>query len=49
MIRTLLGDGRQLGIELTYREQPEPKGIAQAFTIGADFIGDFIRLLDSRR
>jgi len=38
MIRTLLGDGKDLGISLTYKEQPEPKGIAQAFTIGADFI-----------
>jgi glucose-1-phosphate thymidylyltransferase len=40
MIRTLLGDGKQIGIELSYREQAEPKGIAQAFTIGADFIGN---------
>jgi glucose-1-phosphate thymidylyltransferase len=39
MIQNLLGDGRQLGLELSYREQAEPKGIAQAFTIGADFIG----------
>ena len=39
MIRTLLGDGASLGLRLEYREQPEPKGIAQAFTIGADFIG----------
>lgn len=40
MIRDLLGDGKQIGIDLTYKVQPEPKGIAQAFTIGADFVGD---------
>ena len=40
MIRTLLGDGKDLGLELHYKEQPEPKGIAQAFTLGADFIGN---------
>jgi glucose-1-phosphate thymidylyltransferase len=39
MIEALLGDGKSLGIRLTYRAQPEPKGIAQAFTIGADFVG----------
>ena len=39
MIRSLLGDGKSLGLRLEYREQAEPKGIAQAFTIGADFIG----------
>ena len=38
--RELLGDGHQLGIELSYTEQPEPKGITQAFTLGADFIGE---------
>lgn len=38
MIRDLLGDGSQLGISLTYKAQPKPEGIAQAFVIGADFI-----------
>jgi glucose-1-phosphate thymidylyltransferase len=39
MIRGALGDGAELGISLTYREQPQPGGIAQAFIIGADFVG----------
>ncbi len=36
----LLGDGRSLGIELTYAAQPSPDGLAQAFLIGEEFIGD---------
>ncbi|MCS4100847.1 glucose-1-phosphate thymidylyltransferase RfbA [Salinibacter ruber] len=38
--RRLLGDGGHLGINLQYAVQEEPKGIAQAFTIGEEFIGD---------
>src|SRR3954454_14327106 len=40
MIQNLFGDGAQLGMRFEYREQPEPKGIAQAFTIGDTFIGN---------
>lgn len=36
----LLGDGHQFGIRLSYEVQPSPDGLAQAFIIGADFIGD---------
>ncbi len=39
-IEKLFGDGSRLGLKLEYRVQNEPKGIAQAFTIGADFIGN---------
>ena len=40
MLRDFLGDGSRLGIRIEYAEQPKPEGIAQAFLIGAKFIGD---------
>ena len=39
-MRNFWGDGKQFGINLTYAVQPSPDGLAQAFIIGADFIGD---------
>ncbi len=38
--RRLFGDGSGLGLAMSYAEQPSPDGLAQAFTIGRDFIGD---------
>lgn len=35
----LLGDGKDLGMSISYKAQPEPNGLAQAFVLGADFIG----------
>src|SRR4051812_14715799 len=39
LIRSLLGTGEELGVRFEYIEQPKPEGIAQAFVLGAKFIG----------
>jgi len=43
--RRLLGDGHELGLQFSYAEQPSPDGLAQAFIIGSDHVGDDLSAL----
>ena len=40
LFKKLLGNGKELGLSLTYKEQPKPEGLAQAFVLGEEFIGN---------